>query len=489
MTNRSTEQLLFPGCKGRRVEAEFSGGNVTSDAGVLLVRQADLLLGLTTSIARLLEDPRRQGSCEHTVLSMLRQRVYGLAAGYEDLNDHDALRWDLAWQTAVERDKPAASSATLCRLENRAGRESAVAMHQVLVNQFIASHPEPPTELILDCDATDDPVHGNQEGRFFHGYLRPLLLFAALRHVPRSAAGGLFASEQHRRGKHAWAILALLVKRLRQQWPEVRIIFRGDSGFCRWRMLAWCDRHAVGYLVGLAKNERINKLAAPLIDRARKCFDATGRKQRLFGNPRYGAHTWDRPRRVIARIEHTSQGSNPRYVVTNLPGNSRKLYERIYCARGEMENRIKEQMQLFSDRTSAHRWWPNQFRLLLSALAYTLAGGHAPPGSQGNRVGACASRHHPAQAAQDRRGDRPQYPPGALLALKRLSLSAPVLARGHPVETRIRPQGALPGTGKKMGVRGRCARDPEIAPFHQSKTKNSALEPEKCLKDGILNPW
>lgn len=372
MTNRSRGQLEFPGAKGRRVEAEFSGGDVTSDGGVLLLRQADRRLGLTASIARLLEDPRRQASCEHTVLSMLRQRVYGLAAGYEDLNDHDSLRHDLAWQTAVECDKPAASSPTLCRLENRAGREAAVAIHRVLVDQFIASFTEPPTELILDFDATDDPVHGNQEGRFFHGYYdqycflplyvtcRDQLLVAYLR--PSKIDGA----------KHSWAILALLVKRLRQVWPEVRIVLRADSGFCRWRMLRWCDRHAVYYIVGLAKNKRINELAAPQIDQARKRFEATGRKQRLFGNLRYGAHTWDRERRVIARVEHSSKGSNPRYVVTNLPGNPKKLYERIYCARGEMENRIKEQMQLFADRTSAHRWWPNQFRLLLSSLAYVL---------------------------------------------------------------------------------------------------------------------
>lgn len=372
MTNRSASQLVFPGCKGRRVEADFDGGHVTSDAGVLLLRQADRRLGLTAAAARVLGDPRRQASCDHTVLGMLRQRVYGIAAGYEDLNDHDRLRWDLAWQTAVERAKPAASSPTLCRLENRANRQTAVAMHKVLVEQFIASHPEAPTELILDFDATDDPVHGNQEGRFFHGYydrycFLPLyvtcgdrLLVSYLR--PSNIDGA----------KHAWAILALLVRRLRQVWPQVRIVLRADSGFCRWRMLRWCDRHAVYYIVGLAKNKRLNEMAAPLIDKARKRCDTTGRKQRFFGNLRYAAQSWDRQRRVIARIEHTRQGSNPRYVVTNLPGNASKLYERIYCARGEMENRIKEQLQLFADRTSAHQWWPNQFRLLLSSVAYTL---------------------------------------------------------------------------------------------------------------------
>ena len=233
---------------------------------------------------------------------MLRQRVYGLAAGYEDLNDHDALRWDPAWQTAVERDKPAASSPTLCRLENRADRQIAIAMHQVLVDQFIASFAEPPTELILDFDATDDAVHGRQEGRFFQGYydhycFLPLYVFCGDRLLvaylrPSNIDGA----------KHSWAILSLLVKRFRQEWPHVRIVFRGDSGFCRWPMLAWCDRHDVHYIVGLAKNPSIDKIAQQQIERARQRFEATGRKQRMFGNLRYGAHTWDGPRRVIARI-------------------------------------------------------------------------------------------------------------------------------------------------------------------------------------------
>ena len=372
MTNCSKEQLSFPGVKGRRVEAAFEGGNITSDGGVLLLRQTDRLLGLTVGAAKLLNDPRRQASCDHSQLSMIRQRVYGLALGYEDLNDHDSLRHDLAWQTAAECGKATASSPTLSRWENRANRSVAVALHELLLDQFIASFPEPPTELILDFDATDDAVHGNQEGRFFHGYYdhycflplyvtcRDQLLVSYLR--PSNIDGA----------KHAWAILALLVKRIRQEWPDVRLVLRADSGFCRWRMLRWCDGHNVFTIVGLAKNERINELAAPQIDQARKRFEATGRKQRLFGSPRYGAHTWDRERRVIARIEHGGKGSNPRYVVTNLPGNPKKLYERIYCARGEMENRIKEQMQLFADRTSAHRWWPNQFRLLLASLAYVL---------------------------------------------------------------------------------------------------------------------
>ena len=236
MTNRSAEPLSFPGCKGRRVEAEFSGGDVTSDGGVLLVRQADLLLGLTAAIARLLHDPRRQASCEHDVLSMLRQRVYGLALGYEDLNDHDFLRDDPAWQTAVERVKAPASSPTLCRFENRANRKAAVEIHQVLLEQFIASFKRPPKRLVLDFDATDDPVHGNQEGRFFHGYLRPLLLFAALRHVPRSAAGGLFAPLQHRRGQARLGDFGLA-----GQTPSPRMAEGADHLSRRQRVLPLAD--------------------------------------------------------------------------------------------------------------------------------------------------------------------------------------------------------------------------------------------------------
>ncbi len=372
MTICSADQLEFPGCKGRRVEAAFDGGNVTSDGGLLLLRQADRRLDLMRQVARRLADPRRKASCEHTLLSMLRQRVYGIALAYEDVSDHDVLRHDMAWQTAVEQDQAAASSPTLSRLENRADRQTAVTIHQLLVETFIASFKRPPRRLVLDFDATDDPVHGQQEGRFFHGYydsycFLPLYVFCGKQVLvsylrPANVDGA----------KHAWAILALLVKRLRAEWPKVRIVLRADSGFCRWRMLRWCDRNGVGYIVGLAKNTRVNKQAGGLIERAEKAFEATGRKQRLFGNLLYGARKWDRPRRVIARIEHSARGRNPRYVVTNLSGGAKKLYEQLYCARGEMENRIKEQLQLFSDRTSCHHWWPNQFRVLLSALAYTL---------------------------------------------------------------------------------------------------------------------
>ena len=373
VTDCTSLSFDFPACRKRRVAADFSGGEITSNGGVLLLRQADRLSGLTACVARRLIDARQRGKVEHDFAAMLRQRVFALALGYEDVNDHAELRHDLALQTAAERDRALASPSTLSRFENAAGRAWAWSIHGALVEGFIASHSEAPEELILDFDATDDAVHGRQEGRFFHGYydhycFLPLYVFRGERllvsYLRPSKIDG---------AKHAWAILALLVKKLRHAWPEVRIVFRGDSGFCRHKMLDWCDSHGVGTIVGLAKNARLNDLAAPWMEMAAQGFAGTGLKQRLFGEFAYAAGTWKRTRRVIARIEHGPKGANPRYIVTNLEGEAQELYETLYCARGDMENRIKEQqLDLFADRTSCHRWWPNQFRLLLSSLAYTL---------------------------------------------------------------------------------------------------------------------
>ena len=373
MTNCTQESFQFPACKRRKVEANFQGGDITSDGGVLLLQQADRRLGLTEAIARILDDPRRQASVDHNGLNLLRQRIYGLGLGYEDLIDHETLRQDLAIQTALGRTEELASSSTLCRWENRADRETAGRMHEVIVEQFIASFKKAPKKLILDFDATDDAVHGQQEGRFFHGYydhycFLPLYVFCG-----RQLLVSYLRPSKIDGAKHAWAILALLVKRLRQAWPQVKIIFRGDSGFCRWRMLSWCERNHVGYIVGIAKNQRLNALTAQLQRDAKECYAELGTKVRWFSDIQYAAGSWNRRRRVIAKIEHTGKGSNPRYVVTNLSGDAKMLYEKLYCARGEMENRIKEQqLDLFADRTSCHRWWPNQFRLLLSSLGYML---------------------------------------------------------------------------------------------------------------------
>jgi hypothetical protein len=373
VTNCTAEIIAFPACKRRKIEAQFSGGDITSDGGVLLLRQMDRRLGLTEAMAKIIPDPRDPARCEHRLVDLIRQRVYGLALGYEDVNDHQMLRQDVAFQTALGRKEVLASPSTLCRFEHQADRAVAWAINRLWVEQFITSFKEPPKELILDFDATEDPVHGKQEGRFFHGYydcycFLPLdvfcgdqLLVSYLR--PSNIDGA----------KHAWAILALLVKRFREVWPGGRIIFRGDSGFCRPRMLSWCERQGVEYVVGVAKNVRLNRLGAEWIETAQRGYEQSGEKQRLFGEFQYAAGTWDRPRRVIVRVEHTDKGSNPRYLVTSLSGSAQRLYEDLYCARGEMENRIKEQqLDLFADRTSCHPWWPNQLRLLLSSAAYCL---------------------------------------------------------------------------------------------------------------------
>ncbi len=339
----------------------------------MLLREADRRLGLTKALDGVLLDPRDPLLITHPQVELLRQRIYGLAAGYEDLNDHDSLRHDLVWQTAVERDEPLASSPTLCRLEARVDREAAVGFHRVFIEQFIASFKEAPKELILDFDATDDRVHGNQEGRYFHGYygdwcFLPLYVFCG-----EQLLVAYLRPSNIDPARHAWAILKLLVTRLRQAWPGVKIIMRADSAFCRWRMMRWCERHQVSYITGLARNRRLEALNAISMSQAQGAFAATGEKQRLFTRISYAAGTWDKERQVIAKAEFTDKGKNPRFVVTNLEGDAQQLYDEVYCARGEMENRIKEQqLGLFADRTSCHYWWPNQFRLLLSASAYVL---------------------------------------------------------------------------------------------------------------------
>mgnify|MGYP005857958531 CR=1 FL=1 len=338
----------------------------------MLVREADRLLKLTHAVARQVHDARQAGKVTHQVATMIRQRVYGMCTGEEDLNDFEELRHDPLWQSACEVDRPFAGKSTLCRFENKVDRKLALGVHEILVERFLASYTEPPEEIILDFDATDDPVHGHQEGRFFHGYydhycFLPLyvfcgdqLLVAYLRESGQDVA------------RHAAAILKLLVDRIRQQWPQVKIIVRADSGFCRERMLWWCDTHGVDYLIGLARNEVLLRESEPYLTEAKQRFDQTGQKQRIFGGLIYGAKSWSLKRHVICKAEHTDKGSNPRFVVTSLDGDEAEIYDKRYCARGEMENRIKEQMMLFSDRTSAHRWWANQWRVLLAGLAYTL---------------------------------------------------------------------------------------------------------------------
>lgn len=373
-----TEELFAKriefGRLGRRViEGRFDGGSMTSDAGVMLLGTLDRKLGLLSAAARCIADPRNPLRVQHSIADMLRQRVYALALGWEDLNDHGTLRQDVAMQTAIGVDESAASAPTLCRLEKWADKASAFQLHQVLVEQFIASFNTAPEELILDFDATDNPLYGQQEARFFHGYYDsycylPLYVFCGQQllcaYLRPSRIDG---------ARHAAAILKLLVKRLRQAWPSVRIVFRGDSGFCRQRIINYCERAGVHYLIGLARNPRLQAITEFMELAMRDAFEQTGLKQREVGEFIYAAQSWRQERRVITRLEYGAQGNNPRYVVTNLTGAAQALYDGVYCQRGEAENRIKEaQVGLFATRTSCHQFQSNQLRMLLAALGYVL---------------------------------------------------------------------------------------------------------------------
>jgi len=359
---------------GRRViEANFRGGAISSDGGVLLLRQMDRRMGLSDSVAAALNDPRAPERIRHELRDLVAQRLYGLCCGYEDLNDHDRLRHDPLMQTAVGKVDELASSPTFSRLETRATRGELMALNGVLVDQFVASDKKAPAELVLDIDASDVPLHGDQELSQFHGYYDhycylPLYVFCG-----QAMLACLLRPSRIDGAKHAAAVIKLLVGRLRQAWPKVRIIVRGDSGFCRQRLLRWCERNDVGYVIGVARNTRLHKRVEFWERRLEAAFKKSGEKQRVIREFRYAADSWNIERRLITRLEFGDQGINPRFVVTNLDLPADALYDGLYCLRGEAENRIKEtQLDLFGTRASCHKFHANWLRLMFAGLAYTL---------------------------------------------------------------------------------------------------------------------
>ena len=397
-TECTTGALAFQGVAGRGVMARFDGGTLTSDGGAVLLREVDRATKILGQFAACFTDHRDPTRVTHPVAALVRQRVYGLALGYEDLNDHDALRHDPLMAVLAESadvTAPGAGKSTLNRLElagATVGTDARYkkitvdhdAVDRLFVDVFMQAHPTPPAAIILDLDATDDPVHGAQEGRFFHGYYGhycylPLYIFAGehllcarLRPSDRDASAGALEEVQR------------IVAQLRAVWPDVAITLRADSGFCRDALMTWCETHAVDYVFGLAKNARLIALITDeLADAAATCA-ATQRPARVFTERTYQTlDSWTRARRVVAKAEQltaaTADGdgkSNPRFVVTSRRSadvDARTLYEDVYCARGEMENRIKEQqLMLFADRTSAATLRANQLRLYYSSVAYLL---------------------------------------------------------------------------------------------------------------------
>jgi len=387
----------------RKVVARFDGGAITSEAGGLLLREVESATGILRQFAACFTDRRDPNGIEHTVEELVAQRVYGLSLGYEDLNDHDALRHDPMLAALVgkldptgqdrkkasDRGKALAGKSTLNRLELT--KEAALdaggekdrykkievipsAVERLAVELFLQAHPIAPREIILDLDATDDPIHGAQEGRFFHGYYGgycylPLYIFCgefllAAKLRPSNIDASFGALDE----------VARIVDLIRRRWSEARIILRGDSGFCREPIMAWCEAHAVDYLFGLARNARLEKAIKGNLAQAQSLFEQTRQLARVFGEFSYQTlDSWSRSRRVIAKAEYLDKGGNPRFVVTTLADEPKRLYEQIYCARGEMENRIKEQqLSLFADRTSAATIRANQIRLWFSSFAYIL---------------------------------------------------------------------------------------------------------------------
>jgi len=373
MSNCTGQQMLF-GRLGRcDIEANFEGGALSSDGGLMLLRQVDRRIGLSKAVADALHDPRDPERITHELRDLVAQRLYGLCCGYEDLNDHGQLRQDPLMQTAVGTAAELASSPTLSRLETRATRSDIVALNRVLVEQFIASHRIAPEELILDVDASDIPLHGEQEKGEFHAYYDhycylPLYVFAG-----QAMLACVLRRSRIDGAKHVSAVIKLLVTRLREAWPLVRIVVRGDSGFCRQRLIRWCERRDIGYVIGVARNARLHRIVAEWENQLEDEYAKTGVKQRLVREFVYAADSWDRERRIVTRLEFGAQGNNPRFVVTNLDLPADVLYDDLYCQRGEAENRIKEtQLDLFGTRASSHKFLSNWLRVMFAGLAYTL---------------------------------------------------------------------------------------------------------------------
>ena len=413
MTTECTQNFFsFHPLNRRAVRAAFDGGRISSDGGALLLREVEARIGIIRSFAACFADHRNPELIEHPVRDLVAQRVYGLALGYEDLNDHEQLRKDPLFAVLADKadltgeqrrrgqDRGAAlaGKSTLNRLELGApeiGKPERykkliledAAVDRMLVDNFLQAHKEAPAEIVLDIDSTDIPLHGEQEQRFFHGY------YGNYCYLPLYIVCGEFVLCARLRpsnldgAKGSVLELERIVQQIREAWPQVRILVRGDSGFCREELLSWCEANRVDYAIGLAQNVRLRQILAEPMAAAAAQHQATGKAARVFTSFLYRTKTsWSRARRVVAKAEHLDKGANPRFVVTSLslqeatfPAPSRwtaqSLYEDFYCARGEMENRIKEQMMLFADRTSTAWLRSNQIRLYFSTVAYLLLQG------------------------------------------------------------------------------------------------------------------
>jgi hypothetical protein len=371
------KQLRFGSLFGKEVISDFEGGRITSDAGGLLLRELDERYGLTEGAAGSLIDSRHPSWVIHELKTLVKQRIFSIALGYDDNNDAATLRSDPALKVTAgrlpENLLDLASPPTLCRFENRVTRKELRRLADWLFKLYVKTHPGPRDLVVIDIDATDDPTHGQQQLSFFHGYYEqhmyhPLFIIDGISGFPMACVlrpGNTHAS--HR----AEAVLKRLVKRLKKAYPQAEILLRADAGFAIPGLYGFCERHRIHYVIGLITNERLKAKAADLLEKAKQSFHESREKQRQFSSFNYRAESWHRYRRVIAKVEYNDKGPNQRFVVTNLSLKPQRVYDEIYVLRGETENRIKElKREIKADRLSCHRFLANQFRLYLHTFAY-----------------------------------------------------------------------------------------------------------------------
>ena len=373
------KQLSFGSLFGKQVTADFDGGHITSDAGGLLLREVDDRYGLTAGFSDSLSDRRHPSWVIHDLKALVKQRIFSIALGYEDNNDAQTLRSDPAVKTISgrlpETSEDLASPPTLCRFENSVSKKDLRRLADWLFKLYVKVHPGPREVIAIDIDATDDPTHGQQQLSFFHGYYEqhmyhPLFIVDGISGFPLACvlrAGNTHASHRVK------AVLKRLVKKLKKAYPKAQILLRADAGFAVPRLYRFCEKRGISYTIGLISNDRLKAKASELLEKAKKQFDESKEKQRLFTSFNYRADSWSRYRRVICKVEYTDKGANQRFVVSNVFLKPHRLYDEIYVLRGDMENRIKElKLDLKADRLSCHRFVANQFRLFLHTFAYCL---------------------------------------------------------------------------------------------------------------------
>ncbi len=376
MDKSTNQMMLFKGISGKKIEVDFNGGEVSSDAGLLFLRETESQIGIINKVAAAISDTRHPGYVKHTIIQLLTQRVFQIAAGYEDANDSNSLKHDPILKIACEKDDVLASQPTMCRFENAPTRTTLYRIGEALVDVFISSYNKPPRSIILDIDDTDDPTHGAQQLSLFNAY-HDCYCYMPL-HIYEGTSGKLITTilrpGKRPSGKEIVSILKRIISKIRKVWPHAGILLRGDSNFSAPPVYDFCDTHDIKYVFGFKPYKPLMQKAKNLMTQARESCQRSGRPVRFYGQISYRAQSWSEAKRIICKAEYNCKGANTRFIVTNLKHNRyRFIYETVYCGRGAMELMIKEhKTHLLSDRTSCSGFQANQFRLFMHSIAYAL---------------------------------------------------------------------------------------------------------------------